>query len=586
MIRYILYFVFCFFVFQFSGCAYFNTFYNTQKYFNQGLRELKRYERMSKKIKQPATSSRSAGTSSRVPRPRASSTAANTYFDQCIEKGSRLLELYPDSKWVDDTLYMLGRSLYYKGEYDGARKKFDELTTLFPECEYVIESYYWWGKTHVEQMSFVSAEEKFNIVLNSEISRDLRNKTILSLAEILYLQEKYSDAVDNYRDIVKNIDDDEVRIEAQLKVGSCYLHLEDYENAVESFSAARGYDGDKEQVFLANFQYAISKKYVGDNVEAIGVLEELLDDGKNVDHFPEIRIEMADCFRRQDNLEEAISIYQDVVNIYGGTEYSGQANYALGLIYYRDYLDLEKALDSFNQAQSARVQDPEFKKEVKRLIKDITDYNAIQESIKNEEKVDKKIKKEEEKDTLERNERLVRLEKMELINERAKRRYLLGEFYLSKVGKADSSLYYFNDVVELYDESDYAAKALLQIHEVYSKELREEEKGKKYLEELIEKYPQSDYSNAAREKLGLPTIVLLRDSLRSEMLRAEEYYYEKKELDKALEIYKQISEDYPEYEFTPRCIYARGRHYETEELDSEKAFKEYEILVEDYPETE
>ena len=472
MIRYILYFIFCFFVFQFSGCAYFNTFYNTQKYFNQGLRELKRYERKSKKVKQPAASSRSAGKSSRAARSRRQSTPADTYFDQCIEKGSRLLELYPDSKWVDDTLYMLGRSLYYKGEYDGARNKFDELTTLFPESEYVIESYYWWGKAYVEQMSFVSAEEKFNIVLNSKISRDLRNKTILSLAEILYLQEKYNDAVDNYRDIVKNIDDNEVRIEAQLKVGDCYLHLEDYENAVKSFSVARGYDANKEQVFLANFQYAISKKCVGDNVEAIGVLKELLDDGRNVDYFPEIRIEMADCFRRQDNLEEAISIYQDVVNIYGKTEYAGRANYALGLIYYRDYLDFEKALDSFKLAQSARVQDPEFRKEVKRLIKDITDYNAIQESIKNEEKVDKRIKKEEKKDNLETNERLVRIEKMELINERAKRRYLLGEFYLSEVGKADSSLFYFNEVVELYAESDYAAKALLQINEVYSKEDR------------------------------------------------------------------------------------------------------------------
>ena len=86
--------------FTVSSCAYFNTFYNTKKVFNEAKKERKK--RLSEKP----------------------SSAELQKYDKTIEKASRILEIYPNSKYVDDALMILGECFYYKGENVKAQRKF------------------------------------------------------------------------------------------------------------------------------------------------------------------------------------------------------------------------------------------------------------------------------------------------------------------------------------------------------------------------------------------------------------------------------------------------------------------------------
>ena len=78
------YFLLLFLVCVMVGCAYYNAFYLTKKSFQDG---------ESERLKQGKTSI--------------------GHYSKAATRALKLLELYPDSKWSDDALFILGKSRYY-----------------------------------------------------------------------------------------------------------------------------------------------------------------------------------------------------------------------------------------------------------------------------------------------------------------------------------------------------------------------------------------------------------------------------------------------------------------------------------------
>src|SRR4051812_32218526 len=93
----------------FSGCAYYNTFYLAKRYYKDAHKE-----------QEKSVSG-------------AISPGAATRYDQVIHQCLKVITEYPKSKWVDDALYLMGASLYGKGDYAGAIHRLDELETRFPK---------------------------------------------------------------------------------------------------------------------------------------------------------------------------------------------------------------------------------------------------------------------------------------------------------------------------------------------------------------------------------------------------------------------------------------------------------------------
>ena len=93
----------------FAGCAYYNTFYLAKRYYKDAQKEQEK----------SVAGSISPG--------------AATRYDQVIRQCTKVITDYPKSKWVDDALYLMGASLYGKGDYAGAIRRLDELETKFPK---------------------------------------------------------------------------------------------------------------------------------------------------------------------------------------------------------------------------------------------------------------------------------------------------------------------------------------------------------------------------------------------------------------------------------------------------------------------
>lgn len=118
----IRYFFFASLLLSLASCAYFNTFYNAQKYYEDGTRPLENGGSVNRAV-----------------------------LDKSIEKSSKILQFHPKSEYVDDALLLIGKSYMYTGEYTKAIRKFTELIDYFPNSKFTDEALFYMGKTYLLQ---------------------------------------------------------------------------------------------------------------------------------------------------------------------------------------------------------------------------------------------------------------------------------------------------------------------------------------------------------------------------------------------------------------------------------------------------
>lgn len=63
-------------------------------------------------------------------------------FDKAIEKSTAIIVKYPNTRWVDDALFMMGASYYYKGDYLRSLDRLEFLVQNYPGSGYEYEAEY------------------------------------------------------------------------------------------------------------------------------------------------------------------------------------------------------------------------------------------------------------------------------------------------------------------------------------------------------------------------------------------------------------------------------------------------------------
>ncbi|HAV91977.1 TPA: hypothetical protein DCW38_02210 [candidate division WOR-3 bacterium] len=137
-----------------SSCAYFNTFYNAQKYYEEGVRPLQNGGSVNKAL-----------------------------LDKSIEKSSKILQFHVKSEYVDDALLLIGKSYMYTGEYTKAIRKFTELLDYFPNSKFSDDALFFMGKTYLLQGESEVAKTIFTQVIGR--SKDHRIDAINECVNIM-----------------------------------------------------------------------------------------------------------------------------------------------------------------------------------------------------------------------------------------------------------------------------------------------------------------------------------------------------------------------------------------------------------------
>lgn len=561
-----------------QGCAYFNTYYNTKKLYKEALDERKR---------RPTTA------------PDKPTSAEIQKLDKTIEKGSKILQLHPNSKYVDDTLLMLGECFFQKQEYPQALRKFNELTSIFPKSDLVPAALLWKARTYIEQEDFTNAEAVLKDLQNRKKSGDILYQAQYYLAEIYYRQEQYDPAARLFEPAAKKMSDKKLRTEAYLRWGECRFKLKQYHEAAKAYYQASKQDVEIDIKFNAGLSFARALKADSSYDKALIKLNSMQKEFSNHKDLSWVRFEIADCKLRQGKREEAEDLFAAINANDKRTEASAAAFFVMGDLYQRTKYDYAKAKEAFDKVRSENNRSA-YAEEAQRRAKAIDDYQKLKNAIsllemqQNSPGDEAKLAAAMEQKGKSTRASIRRLpsKKLDLSNDPAKLRndladqwINLAELYYYQFEQPDSAIYMYQNVIRDFVDTEAAPAAMYALAFLRpSQDSTSTAERDSLLQLLATKYSNTRHGREARKRLGFTDAGEPQAATASEKFRrAEDLLLTNENPQEAIRLLQDLSQTQNDPEMASKSLFAIGWIYENKLTDNTQAYATYKQLLEKFP---
>lgn len=394
--------------------------------------------------------------------------------DSAANRCGKVLVLYPDSKWADDALLLMGKCFLLGQDYDKALKKFQEVGALYAEGSLAEEAGYLEAYTLVALESADAAVPILQNLADSAKDKLVREKARYLGARIAFEGGDCLIAIDSYVAYLEAHPEGKRHEDARLALGECLVKLGMYREAIDDLEPLLG-ELDEEGV-LALLRVGKAHRMLGEREEAIGIFEEVLQGAAEDTLRARAGVEQALTHLDDDRHEDAIATLV-LADSLGGKKLTGEINYRIGLIYERDLGDFDKAVTHYDESVKKKSPHSRTAAERSRALKNVKKY---------EEEISAGT------------------------GDTAKSRYLLAETYLYDLDMQDRALEELVAVADSFPESEYAARSMLAIAAYLEDEGDAE--AESYYRSIIEGFPETPYANVARVALGLaPVDVVLEE---------------------------------------------------------------------------
>lgn len=526
-------------LFLLCGCAYFNTYYNANLFFDEAelLRSTSNTEFLSGNIK-------------------------NAYKKVIVKTGI-VINKYPKSKYVDDAYFMKGQSHFHIGEYDLAGESFNLSAQQNPD-KYRFLSNYWLAlikwKTDKQQPALNDLDRLITEVEDKQLLAQIYK----SQAEIYLDIDQDVQAMIVLEKAAELMKDRVNRAEIHFELAELADGLDDYDQSIANYENVIKYSFSNDQILESHLRIVQRYRELGDFQEASGQIQNMLNKPDFADIYADLNLELAKLdFSRNDN-ESAISRLDDIVVQFPKTEVSAEAFYILGeehILHERDFIKAEY----YFQQVAKEYGSSKYSDESSIRLKEIGHYNSSVEYLKSTSSIDT------ETDSL----NLGQVVDTSKITEHL---YNLGELEAFHFNQVDTSLLYFNKIIKEYPNSILEAKTLYTLS-VIKEGLGEGIQSTELERQIIEKFPDSEYAEYLRMnnqniEYGKSSLQRLRD--------AETLYDVDRGL--AMQEYLKIGLD-NESEAAIRALLFLAYEYETELFNPDSANKYYSLIADKFPDS-
>ncbi len=529
--------------FLFVSCVYFNTFYNAKLFFSEA--EKLRAEKEGEFLGNNVTDK----------------------YKKVIEKSDIVINNYPDSKYIDDALFLKGRSHYYRREYDLSQSAFNTLLTINPD-EYKILSEYWLALNKWKTGKSQPALDDLNRILSRTDEKELLAQIYQSQAEIFLELKQDSIAVSILEQAAELTKTRQDKGQIYYRLAELAYKIKDYERAIHYYNNVIKYSFSNERVMEANLKIVQRYRDLNNLNRASREIQSMLVDPKFSTIHGGLELELAKLQLTQNDNEAANQILADIVVKYPYTETAAEAFYLLGeqsllknrdfvkADYYYKQIQREASKSIFNDHAKKRIKELDKYKYSKNYLKEIDDNTSISDTLSGV--VDKQ--------NIDTSKVVLDL-------------YNLGELEAFHFNQIDTSIIYFNRIIEDFPESNLDAKVMYALDHLYE-QLGDTSQSLKYQELIIKNYPDSEYADNIRLKnkfidYGVSGF---------ELLSNVEYLYSVNS-DSALVEYKKIA-DLSNSETSKRALFFVANEYDYKSFDPDSAHKYYNQIAIRFPESE
>ena len=542
--------IYTFFSFALS-CAYFNTLYNAQQYFNE------------------AEKIRLAKEGKAIP------ISAIEKYGKTIQKCQKSLTEYPDSRWKNDAYLLMAKASFYRNDYDITLAHLQQVISEGKKQQ-IEEANYWQALCRWKKGSSHAAVAELNHLLEIGKNNDIKARCYLSLSDIALEESRTDEALGHLERGAKITKDRAQRGIIYGQLAEMAFERGNYDIASAAYSQVITNSLAKEKVEHAHLQILkilrLNKKYRS----ASRKIKAMLTDEKFKNISGNLELELVQLYKNQGEIDEAINRLETIVNDRQRTLVSAEAYFLLGQIYTTDKWDPKKAKGYFEQVgkESAKsIFKPSSNGKIKAIdtylkamddldqyntaptlfdttnttVNDTTDTKQVALDIKFPEKT-----------------------QPELL-------YQIGDLEAFRFDRLDDGIKYFNQIVENYPNSPFHPKSLFTLSLIY-KDSGDSVRAIQTRDNLLKLYPDSDFAAYIQSEKQV-------------LRKPEELLYEKAEQDlisypdSARNSLRTIIQSYTYSDISISAAYFLGYHFDqSSEIDS--AIKYYEWVQENYPNSE
>ncbi|MBI5472183.1 MAG: tetratricopeptide repeat protein [Ignavibacteriae bacterium] len=338
-----------------SGCsvgdflgAYFNTYYNAQRQYNEAEAEV---------LNAPAQPG--ARTEKEFLAPFDASSQSKTKFTAVIEKCSKLLQYHPESKLVDDALFMIGKSYYYQNEHQSAERKFNELISTHPESDLLFEARLLLAETQYRSNNKDLSARSAQALIDDARAADEEGivaRAANLLAHIEVERKDMTDAIEHYKITAELAETSVERATAYRSLAALYDQQKEYAKAVDAFAQAEDVSTDYVAIYKAELGEAKSLSKLGKHEKSLSLLESLISNENYREFYGEVDLEIGNVYRDMGDFASAEVQYRYVDTAYARTEAAANSYFQLGLLYENELYMYDSAKVAYDKGKSEFTQ--------------------------------------------------------------------------------------------------------------------------------------------------------------------------------------------------------------------------------------
>lgn len=333
---------------SFPGCstyqnvtAYFNTYYNAQKLFDDGVTELTRVP--------------PAGKDTNYFVPVFAKSDGQSKFDKVIEKCSKIIQFYPDSKLVDDAIVLIGESYVYMGEYESAIRKFKELLDNFPASDRRTEVKLWYAKAQYysdkEDDALKMIEELVPEALDGG-KNEIALEAVMLEAQIYFNRGEYQRSAEQYERAVTISGPWSVRSVAQYQLGQSYQRNGDNKKAAAAYLKVKEFRPDFAMRTRSILQGGMMLVSIGEYDRALSLYRDLRQEMYKPEELAPVDLEIASAYLAMGDTTRALPLLTKLDTTYRHSDIAAKGYYRQAAFYETNLKDFRTALDLYSKAQA------------------------------------------------------------------------------------------------------------------------------------------------------------------------------------------------------------------------------------------
>ncbi len=341
------------------SCAYYNTFFNAKRYYDQAL----------EKQKNTKSSQKLPGD-------------VKKNYQAAIEKSWKLIKIYGDSnKYADDALLLIGKAYYNIGDYTKAERTLNQFLLKFLKSELIPEAKLWLARTYVAQQRKEDALELLNSLLSQKLPKRLAAEAFYILGKLHFEQEEYEEAI---KFLTKSVDithDDEIKGDALFMMGDAYYQLNQYENAIDSYDKLSKLDIPAVREYEATAKKVESLIELKKYEEAEKILRKMLSSPRFKDQFSLIETRLANLYEIQGETDLARDYYYEIIEKYPRKEGAILSYYYLGQLYEYEYANFDSAQAYYEKVKNLKS-NPEVLEDAREKSRLLKEYLKLRDVLR------------------------------------------------------------------------------------------------------------------------------------------------------------------------------------------------------------